>query len=85
MKIYGKHIATFRKNHNNANTGLMDRTLEVYELKSGLKGVLFDSSTIGWRKESNIISVAKFRYEDCDATLYRVCEYFGGHFGKNEI
>ena len=76
MKIYGKLIACARKNSNGSH-GFMDRTLEIYEIKTGLKGVLFDSSEKGWKKKENVISCAIFRTEDRDATPYRVCEYFG--------
>ena len=38
-KIYGKLIATYQKNSDGLKSGLMNRTLEIYELKSGLKGV----------------------------------------------
>lgn len=38
MKIYGKLIARARKNSNGSPCGLMDRTLEIYEIKTGLKG-----------------------------------------------
>lgn len=80
-KIYGKLIATYHKNSDGSNSGLMNRTLEIYEIKSGLKGVLWRSSYRGWKdNENNIISVAKFNYADRDATEYRVCEYFGGGY-----
>ena len=80
-KIYGKLITTYQKNSDGSQSGLMNRTLEIYELKSGLKGVLWCSSTKGWKDDvNNIISVAKFNYDDRDATEYRVCEYFGGGY-----
>ena len=47
MKVYGKLIACARKNSNGSLCGLMDRTLEIYEIKTGLKGVLFKSSEKG--------------------------------------
>ena len=46
-KIYGKLIATYQKNSDGSKVGLMNRTLEIYELKSGLKGVLWCSSSKG--------------------------------------
>ena len=80
-KIYGKLIATYQKNSDGSKSGLMNRTLEIYELKSGLKGVLWSSSSKGWKdNDNNIMSVAKFNYADRDATEYRVCEYFGGGY-----
>lgn len=80
-KIYGNLIATYQKNSNGTKGGIMNRTLEIYELKSGLKGVLWSSSYKGWKEnENNIISIAKFNYADRDATEYRVCEYFGGGY-----
>ena len=80
-KIYGKLIATYQKNSDGIKGGLMNRTLEIYELKSGLKGALWCSSHKGWKDDANnIISVATFNYADRDATEYRVCEYFGGGY-----
>ena len=68
MKIYGKLIARARKNSNGNPCGLMDKTLEIYEIKTGLKGVLFESSEKGWKKKENIISSALFKIEEggCD-------------------
>ena len=80
-KIYGKLIATYQKNSDGSKGGLMNRTLEIYELKSGLKGVLWCSSSKGWKNnENNIISIAKFNYANRDATKYRDCKYFGGGY-----
>ena len=80
-KIYGKLIATYQKNSDGIKGGLMNRTLEIYEMKTGLKGVLWCSSSKGWKdNEKNIISVAKFNYVDRDATEHSVCEYFGGGY-----
>ena len=56
MKIYGKLIARARKNSNGSPCGLMDRTLEIYEIKTGLKGVLFKSSEkAGKRKRMSFL------------------------------
>lgn len=85
MKVYGKLIACVRKNSNGSPYGLMDRTLEIYEIKTGLKGVLFKSSEKGWKKKENVISSAIFRTEDRDATPYRVCEYFGFPYSSLNI
>ena len=85
MKVYGKLIACARKNSNRSLCGLMDRTLEIYEIKTGLKGVLFKSSEKGWKKKENVISSAIFRTEDRDATPYRVCEYFGFPYSSLNI
>ena len=85
MKIYGKLIARARKNSNGSLCGLMDRTLEIYEIKTGLKGVLFESSEKGWKKKENIISSAHFKIEEGDATPYRVCEYFGFPYSSLNI
>ena len=85
MKVYGKLIACVRKNSNGSLCGLMDRTLEIYEIKTGLKGVLFKSSEKGWKKKENVISSAIFRTEDRDATPYRVCEYFGFPYSSLNI
>lgn len=85
MKIYGKLIACVRKNSNGSPCGLMDRTLEIYEIKTGLKGVLFESSEKGWKKKENVISSALFKIEEGDATPYRVCEYFGFPYSSLNI
>ena len=84
MRIYGKLIACARKNSNGRH-GFMDRTLEIYEIKTGLKGVLFKSSEKGWKKKENVISCAIFRTEDRDATPQRVCEYFGFPYSSLNI
>ena len=75
MKIYGKLIACARKNSNGRH-GFMDRTLEIYEIKTGLKGVLFKSSQKGWKKKENVISCVIFKTKDGVDTPQRVCEYF---------
>ena len=85
MKIYGKLIAIARKNSNGSPCGLMDRTLEIYEIKTGLKGVLFKSSEKGWKRKENVISSALFKIEEGDATPYRVCEYFGFPYSSLNI
>jgi len=75
-KIYGKKIAAFGKCTGNKG-GLVDRTLEIYETKRGLKGVLWDSGFMHWKSgDAEPISVAHFYYKDNDATIYRVREYF---------
>ena len=76
MRIYGKLVATYRKSSNGG--AVMNRTLEVYETKRGLKGVLWASPYKGWKQPQNLISIAHFYNRDGDATLYRVREYFGG-------
>ena len=77
MKNYGKLIERSFKNSNGKEGGLMDRCLEIYEIKSGLKGVLFNSGMKGWKRKENIISFAYFKEKDGDATVHRVKEYFG--------
>ena len=84
MKIYGKLIACARKNSNGSH-GFMDRTLEIYEIKTGLKGVLFKSSEKGWKKKENVISYTFFKTKDRDATTQRVCEYFGFPYSSLNI
>ena len=80
-KIYGKLIATYQKNSDGIKGGLMNRTLEIYEMNTRLKGVLWRSSTKGWKdNENNIISVAKFDYTDRDAAEQFLCNYFGGGY-----
>lgn len=72
MKIYGKLIARARKNSNGSPYGLMDRTLEIYEIKTGLKGVLFESSEKGWKKKENVIFVP---FSEQRTGMKRLIEY----------
>ena len=65
------------------NKGVITETLIVYELKTHYKAVLYDSRVRGWKKDSNIISSAKFYEKDGDKDLYRVAEYYG--FSMNDI
>ena len=85
MRIYGKLIACARKNSNGSRCGFMDRTLEIYEIKTGLKGVLFKSSQKGWKRKENVISYAIFRTKDGVDTPQRVCEYFGFPYSSLNI
>ena len=85
MKIYGKLIARARKNSNGSPYGFMDRTLEIYEIKTGLKGVLFKSSQKGWKRKENVISCVIFRTKDKVDTPQRVCEYFGFPYSSLNI
>ena len=56
MKVYGKLIARARKNSNGSPYGFMDRTLEIYEIKTGLKGVpLKSSEKVGKRKKMSFL------------------------------
>ena len=50
----------------------MNGYLEIYEIKSGLKGILFNSGMKGWKRKENIISFAHFKKKGGDATVYRV-------------
>ena len=47
-KIYGKHIANYSW-VNGVNSGLVNRKLEIYETKTGLKGFLWLTEFKGWR------------------------------------
>lgn len=85
MKIYGKLIACVRKNSNGSWCGFMDRTMEIYEIKTGLKGVLFKSSQKGWKRKENVISYAIFKTKDGVDTSQRVCEYFGFPYSSLNI
>lgn len=40
MKIYGKIVERAFRNSDGKEGGLMNRCLKIYEIKSGLKGVL---------------------------------------------
>lgn len=84
MKIYGKLITCVRKNSNGSH-GFMDRTMEIYEIKTGLKGVLFKSSQKGWKRKENVISYAIFKTKDGYDTPQRVCEYFGFPYSSLNI
>jgi len=66
----------------NADKGMHTKTLVVYQMKSGLKGVVYKSTQRGWLQPSNVLMSAKFYEKDGDATLYRVCEYFGFNVTK---
>lgn len=81
---YGKLIAWVNKNSKGSEYGLMDRTLEIYQLKTGLKGILYRSDELGWRKAKNVLSVCKFT-ESTEVerpSIQRVKEYFG--FGNKQ-
>ena len=71
-----KEVARFLRTKGD-NGGLVTETLIVYELKTHYKTVLYDSRVNGWKKDSNIISSAKFYEKDGDKDLYRVAEYYG--------
>ncbi len=81
---YGKLIARVNKNSKGSDYGIMDRTLEIYQLKTGLKGILYRSDEFGWRKANNVISVCKFTEstEGERPSIQRVKEYFG--FGNRQ-
>ena len=71
-----KEVARFHRTEDNRG-GLIIETLIVYELKTCYKAVLYNSRAKGWKKDSNIISSAKFYEKDGDKELYRVAEYYG--------
>ena len=71
-----KEVARFLRTKG-GNGGLVTETLIVYELKTHYKAVLYDSRVNGWKKDSNIISSAKFYEKDGDKDLHRVAEYYG--------
>ena len=48
----GKIILTLQKSRN--GSGLVDRTLEIYQLKRGYKGVLWNSGKMHWKSAPNI-------------------------------
>lgn len=78
VKIYGKLIETYGKN-SKSKGGIIDKTLEIYETKTGLKGVLWSSKYKGWKENrNNIISTAWFKERDRD--IFRVLEYYGFSF-----
>lgn len=47
-KVYGKLIASFHKSTGKM-PGLIDRTLEIYETKTGLKACIWNCSFKGWK------------------------------------
>lgn len=71
-----KEVARFLRTEDNKG-GLVTETLIVYELKTCYKAVLYNSRTKGWKKDSNIISSAKFHEKDGEKDLYRVGNYYG--------
>ena len=79
MNIYGTLVQTCKKNSEGFKYGLMDRTLEIYETKRGMKGVLFNSSRRGWKRKECVLSIAHFKRSDQDGkcSIEGVKEYFG--------
>ena len=51
-KINGKHIANYTW-HSTDNTAIVDRCLEVYELKTCMKLLLWNSGIKGWKGKPN--------------------------------
>ena len=56
MKIYGNLILEVG-GHTKNRRALVDRKVEVYETKTKVKIYLFNSSTMGWHKKNNVISL----------------------------
>lgn len=50
--IYGKHISTY-KWHSKSSSALVDRCLELYELKYEIKLVIWNCGFKGWREKPN--------------------------------
>lgn len=51
-----------------------DRRLEIFDLKTCRKAIVYRSTGFKlWEVEAS----AKFYYKDCDASDYRIREYFG--------
>jgi hypothetical protein len=75
---YGKLIERVNKNSTGSKFGLMDRTLEIFETKRGLKGILYISNEIGWRNKQHILFVCHFteKTEGEQPSVQRVKEYF---------
>lgn len=75
---YGKLIETCKKNSHGHKVGLMDRTLEIYETKRGLKGIVYDSSRRGWKNEYSVLFISHFteKSEGEKPSVQRVKEYF---------
>ena len=75
---YGKLIETVSKNSKGGKYGLMDRTLEIYETKRGLKGIEYISNERGWGDKNHILSIRHFteKTEGERPTVQRVKEYF---------
>ena len=73
--IYGELIHTFNK-ESGKKPGLLDRTLEIYRLKKGLKGVLWNSGFMHWKSGgAKPLDVVKFR--GAEATVDNVRTHFG--------
>lgn len=83
MRIYGKFVERVTKNSwqrcGGRNEGPQDRTLEIYKLKSGYKGVMFNSENPDWRKEENIMGteILTNKYYRREITPYDVKVFFG--------
>lgn len=54
MKIYGKFIGDVMGHK--SSPALVDRVIELYQTKTLIKAVVFNSSTIGWHKKTNVIT-----------------------------
>lgn len=92
MRIYGKFIGVV-KGHKNSSA-LVDRVIELYQTKTSIKAVVFNSSTIGWHNKVNVITevVAKHnnKSEEVIETLItkitreQRINYFSCHFETEE-
>lgn len=60
MRINGKHIGTL-KGRANDTRNLIDRILEVYETETKIKFYLFNSATMEWHKENNVLCLLEVK------------------------
>ena len=80
---YGKKIALYEKHITHADCSTTFIQLEIYELKTCYKGILYESPFACCRVANmprKRVSVAKFYEKDGDMEEHRVQEYFGGNF-----
>jgi len=78
-KEYGRHIANY-KYVETPNGGIVHRVLEIYQTKTGIKGLLWRTTTKGWREEPNVpiwksMNFPIMNYEPIEDTIKRLVEF----------
>ena len=69
MRINGKLVATYGKDKG----GLIYRVLEVYETKTLLKAILWNSSFKGWKSEPHE-PIKVTRYKKTETTIEEIVD-----------
>jgi hypothetical protein len=81
VRINGELVGVYGKSE--CTPGLIDRHLEVYVTKTRVKGVLFRSTTKGWRKRNNIIDSVHITDSDPLSKLDMILKHF--NFSHNNL